>query len=225
MKQKVIVIGATGLVGRALVAQLAQNDGVERIVTLTRRAVEYNSPKVENHVLDFAQLARHAELFRGDVLFSCLGTTRQQAGSIAAQRVVDVDYQFAAAQLAAQQGVRHYVLVSSSGADASSRNAYLQMKGELEQKVSALPFARISIVQPSLLLGERTERRVGEQLGAWLLPLICQLPGLRRFRPIRGEEVAAKMIRISQSPSKQGANSDHHAGQNVERFRLDELFD
>ena len=94
MKQKVIVIGATGLVGRALVEQLAQNDGVERIVTLTRRAVEYNSQKVENHVLDFAQLARHAELFRGDVLFSCLGTTRQQAGSIAAQRVVDVDYQF-----------------------------------------------------------------------------------------------------------------------------------
>ena len=73
MKQKVIVIGATGLVGRALVEQLAQNDGVERIVTLTRRAVEYNSSKVENHVLDFAQLARHAELFRGDVLFSCLG--------------------------------------------------------------------------------------------------------------------------------------------------------
>ena len=50
-------------------------------------------------------------------------------------------------------------------------------------------------------------------------------PGLRRFRPIRGEEVAAKMIRISQSPPKQGANSDHHAGQNMARFRLDELFD
>ena len=171
MKQTAIVIGATGLVGRALVAQLAQNDGVERIVTLTRRAVEYHSPKVENHVLDFAQLARHAELFRGDVLFSCLGTTRQQAGSIAAQRLVDVDYQFAAAQLAAQQGVRHYVLVSSSGADASSRNAYLQMKGELEQKVSALPFARISIVQPSLLLGERTERRVADLPAPRFAPL------------------------------------------------------
>ena len=225
MKPTAIVIGATGLVGRALVAQLVQNQSFERIVTLTRRAVAYDSPKVQNHVVDFAQLARHAEWFQGDVLFSCLGTTLKQAGSIAAQRVVDVDYQLAAAQLAAQQGVQHYILVSSSGADADSRNAYLQMKGELEQKVSALPFARISIVQPSLLLGERAEHRVGEQLGAWLLPLICQIPGLRRFRPIRGEEVAAKLIRISQSPPAQGQKSGQKADQNIERFRLDELFD
>ena len=217
MKQTAIVIGATGLVGRALVAQLAQSNEVERILTLTRRAVRYDSPKVQNHVVDFADLSRYRELFQGDVLFSCLGTTLKQAGSIAAQRVVDVDYQFAAAQLAAQQGVRHYVLVSSSGADARSRNAYLQMKGELEQKISALPFERISIVQPSLLLGERPEHRVGEQLGAWLLPLICKIPGLQRYRPIRGEQVAAKMIRISQSALE--------SRQKLEYFRLDELFD
>lgn len=217
MKQTAIVIGATGLVGRALVAQLVQSNEVKRILTLTRRAVRYDSPKVQNHVVDFADLSRYAELFQGDVLFSCLGTTLKQAGSIAAQRVVDVDYQFAAAQLAAQQGVRYYVLVSSSGADANSRNAYLQMKGELEQKVSTLPFERISIVQPSLLLGERPEHRMGEQLGARLLPLICKIPGLKRYRPIRGEQVAAKMIRISQSALE--------SGQKLEYFRLDELFD
>ena len=217
MKQTAIVIGATGLVGRALVAQLVQSNEFERILTLTRRAVRYDSPKVQNHVVDFADLSRYRELFQGDVLFSCLGTTLKQAGSIAAQRVVDVDYQFAAAQLAAQQGVRYYVLVSSSGADANSRNAYLQMKGELEQKVSTLPFERISIVQPSLLLGERPEHRMGEQLGARLLPLICKIPGLKRYRPIRGEQVAAKMIRISQSALE--------SGQKLEYFRLDELFD
>ncbi len=78
-------------------------------------------------------------------MFSCLGTTHKQAGSIEAQRKVDLDYQYEAAQLAAGQGVRHYLLVSSFRADADSDNAYLKMKGELEKRVQNLPFERISI--------------------------------------------------------------------------------
>ena len=142
-----------------------------------------------------------------------MGTTRKQAGSIAAQRKVDLDYQYRAAQLAAERGVGHYLLVSSSGANPKSANPYLQMKGELEEKVQQLPFERISIFQPSLLLGKRPEVRLGEKLGALLLPVLCTLPGLRRYRPIRGEEVAAKMVRVSRQP-----------GASREWFKLDELF-
>lgn len=68
------------------------------------------------------------------------------------------------------------------------------MKGELERKVQKLPFERISIFQPSLLLGKRPELRLAEKLGSLLLPILCILPGLRRYRPIRGEAVAAKMV-------------------------------
>ncbi|MBI5062597.1 MAG: NAD(P)H-binding protein [Desulfatitalea sp.] len=213
MSKTAIVIGATGLVGQALVDQLAGEDFIGKVVTLTRRPAEHRSAKVHNQVVRFDHLGEHASAFAGDVLFSCLGTTRKQAGSIAAQRTVDVTYQYKAAQLATQQGVRHYLLISSSGANANSGNAYLQMKGELEQRVQSLSFERISIFQPSLLLGARAEPRPGEKLWSWILPPLCAIPGLRRFRPIKGEEVAAKMVQVSQNP-----------GPALEWFRLDEIF-
>ena len=213
MNDTAIVIGATGLVGQALTDRLANANHILRVVTLTRRPAPHTSPKVDNRIVDFDHLEEKAAHFAGDRLFSCLGTTRKQAGAIAAQRKVDVDYQYRAARLAADHGVRHYLLVSASGANADSQNPYLRMKGELEEKVQALPFERISIFQPSLLLGQRAEFRLGEKAGAILLPIICRIPGLRRYRPIRGEEVAAKMVQVSRQP-----------GPPREWFRLDQIF-
>lgn len=213
MEQTAIVIGATGLVGRAVTDQLAHAAHIGRIVTLTRRPAPHASAKVHNQVVDFDHLEASAASFSGDLLFSCLGTTRKQAGSIEAQRVVDLDYQYKAAQLAAGQGVRHYLLVSSSGANDASRNPYLRMKSELEQKVQALPFERISIFQPSLLQGPREAVRWAEKLGGWLLPILCAIPGLRRYRPIAGRQVAAKMVQVSRTP-----------GTGPAWFRLDEIF-
>jgi uncharacterized protein YbjT (DUF2867 family) len=213
MGNTAIVIGATGLIGRALIDQLADADHIGKIITLTRRPAGHSCSKVHNQVVDFDHLEDHASSFKADLLFSCLGTTRKQAGSIAAQRWVDLDYQFKAAQLAADHDVRHYLLVSSSSANSNSNNPYLQMKGELEKRVQSLPFNRISIFQPSLLLGQRVEFRMGEKLGSWILPMLCTIPGLRRFRPITGEQVAAKMIQVSRQP-----------GPSLEWFRLDEIF-
>lgn len=212
MVKKAIVIGATGLVGRCVVEQLLAAEHIDQVVSLSRRPIEYESKKHINYLVDYDCLDRYADLFKGDYLFSCLGTTRKQAGSLAAQRKVDVDYQYHAAQLAAQQGLSHYLLVSSSGADTSSHNAYLKMKGELEEKVSNLNFNRVSVFQPSLLLGARKQKRTAEMLGAYLLPLICLLPGLRRYRPIQAEQVARKMIQRSV------------VGEGVEFFSLDENF-
>jgi uncharacterized protein YbjT (DUF2867 family) len=213
MGHRAIVIGATGLVGRMLTEQLAEADHIDEVITLTRRPAEVTWSKVHNYVVNFDRLEDDASSFGADLLFSCLGTTRKQAGSIAAQRKVDLHYQYNAAQLAADHGVRHYLLVSSSGANIGSKNPYLKMKGELEQKVQALPFNRISIFQPSLLLGQRIDFRMGEKLGSYVLPVLCRLPGLRRFRPITGAQLAAKMIRVSRQP-----------GPSLEWFRLDEIF-
>jgi len=213
MDKIAIVVGATGLVGKALVEQLLGADHISRIITITRRPMSYSSPKIENQVINFDEMEDFASAFRGDLLFSCLGTTKKKAGSIAAQRVIDLEYQFKAAKMSADNGVSHYLLVSSSGADVNSKNAYLQMKGELEERVQGLHFDRISIFQPSLLLGKRTESRMGEQIGSVVLPLICLIPGLRRFRPIKGEQVAKKMVQVSQI-----------TGQVLERFKLDEIF-
>ena len=213
MEKIAIVIGATGLVGRALVDHLADADHISKIITLTRRSATHPSSKVFNQIVDFDHLDDYAESFNAHWLFSCLGTTVKQAGSIAAQRKVDLDYQFKAAQLAAINGVEHYLLVSSSAANEQSNSAYLKMKGELEQRIKSLPFKRISIFQPSLLLGQRVDFRLGEKVGSWLMNALCLVPGLRRFRPITGEQVAAKMALVSQQP-----------GRPVELFRLDDIF-
>lgn len=208
-----IVVGATGLVGRALVEQLVDASHVDRVVTITRRPVGHASPKITNRVVDFERLEEHADAFRGEWLFSALGTTRKEAGSVDAQRRVDLDYQLAAARLAAANGARHYLLVSSSFADATSGNAYLRMKGELEQQVLTLPFERISIFQPSVLIGKRDRSRAGEEVGGFVMRALRIVPGLRRYRPIRGEQVAARMVQASREP-----------GPAVEWFRLDDIF-
>ncbi len=213
MNATAVVIGASGLVGKALVNQLAKADHIAKVVTLTRRPCPHPSAKVDNRTVNFEQLDDHAADFCADLVFSCLGTTRKQAGSLQAQRRVDVDYQLKAAQLAHSKGVNHYLLVSSSGASSGSRNAYLRMKGELEEAVIGLGFARVSLFQPSLLLGQREKRRLGEAVAGKVLPVLCKLPGLQRYRPITGEQLAAKMVQVSATP-----------GPGVERFVLDENF-
>jgi len=200
MNKTAIVIGATGLIGKELVTQLSHAEHISKVISITRKAVEYSSNNIDNHVVDFDDLGRVAILFKGDMLFSCLGTTAKQAGSIHAQRVVDLEYQYKAAELAASQGVTDYFLVSSSGANQRSLSAYFKMKGELEARVKKLNFQSVYIFQPSLLLGKRTKPRFAEGIASKFLPTLCQLPGLKRYRPIYGAQVAAKMVSVSRQP-------------------------
>jgi uncharacterized protein YbjT (DUF2867 family) len=214
MNKTAVVMGATGLVGSALVNQLANAEYIAKVITLTRKSTEHASSKVVNHVVDFDHLENYAELFEADLLFSCLGTTLKQAGSIEAQRKVDIDYQLKAAELAVSNSVSHYLLISSSGASPQSKSAYLKMKGELEQSIKTLPFKRISIFQPSLLLGKRSaDFRLAETVASWILPVLSVIPGIRKYRPITGEQVAARMVLTS-----------HSAGEAIEVFQLDEIF-
>ncbi|SFD67945.1 NAD-dependent epimerase/dehydratase family protein [Pseudoalteromonas denitrificans] len=208
-----IVLGATGLIGQNLTKKLVEQPHIKKVIAVTRRVVDYSHPKIENQVVDFSLLEQYSQLFSGDLLFSCLGTTKKQAGSSAAQRMVDVDYQLTAAKLAATNGVTEYFLVSSSGANATSKNTYLQMKGELEDSIVSLGFKRICIFQPSLLLGERNHLRIGEKIGSWILPTLCTLPALKRYKPIYGYQVAAKMCQVS-AQQKVG----------ITRYKLEECF-
>ncbi|QDF66603.1 short chain dehydrogenase [Shewanella sp. SNU WT4] len=225
-----IVLGATGAVGRELVQQLSQTDGIDKVVAITRSPVTYANDKIINEVIDFNHMESFASVFAGDIFCSCLGTTLKQAGTIFAQRQVDVDYQYRAATLARAQGVSQYLLVSASGANASSRNAYLKMKGELEQLVIALHFARTVVIQPSLLLGDRSDFRLGEVIGSRLLPWLCKLPALAKYRPITGRQVAQKMrhLVITAMDAKtitQTNTVTNNEAASVSYHRLDKLFD
>ena len=218
MDKTAIVIGATGLIGRHLVDKLIASTRFSKVVALTRKPLNIASEKFENHIVDFEHLEDYAELMSADALFSCLGTTKNNVGSISAQRRVDLDYQYNAAKLGRQQGIEEYYLVSSSGANAKSLSAYLKMKGELEDKAIGLDFNRCVIFRPSLLMGEREDRRPGEFFAGKVMPLLSCIPVLKKYRPITGIEVATKMARVAATRFKANSNIK------VEYYTLDEIF-
>ena len=224
MSKTAIVIGATGVVGKALVLKLCQSAHIVKVVAITRSAVVFKHDKLVNEIINFNDIEQYSELFVGDLFFSCLGTTLKQVGSIEAQRVVDVDYQYKAAVIASNNKIPHYLLVSSYNANENSSSSYLKMKGDLECSVKALNFKRISIFQPSLLVGNRADTRTGETIGKYLLSAICLLPPLAKFKPIKGSEVANKMVLVSDSlADNKGTTQNDNKTTAVEYYTLDEI--
>jgi uncharacterized protein YbjT (DUF2867 family) len=182
------------------------------VIALGRKKTGTAHQKLEDHAVDFDAPPAWSSLVRGDVAFSALGTTRKQAGSLAAQKVVDHDYQLAFATAAAANGVPAYVLVSSSSADPRSRIFYTRIKGELDRDVQQLGFERVRIMRPSLL-GGRPQPRGGERLGSALLGVINAVGIARKYREIPGSVVAKAMVNAALDPQK---------GTRI--YTLDELF-
>ena len=187
----VALLGATGLVGRHCLELLADDRAFERIVVVTRRKFgEATAPRVEGHLIDFAQLEAHADIFAVDQVICALGTTIKSAGSKDRFRAVDYDIPLTAARMALKKGARHFLLVSSIGADAGSRFFYLRVKGELEDALRTLGFRSVTVVRPSVLLGDRGEFRVGEEIAKRFGSLV---PG--RWKPVHARAVAQALVR------------------------------
>lgn len=184
---KALVGGSTGLVGQALLRLLGRA-GWEEVRALTRRPFPADPP-ITPIVVDYDQEHLRLPLFGVTHVFSCFGTTMKQAGSQPAFRRVDHDIPLVLARAAKQAGVQHFLLVSSVGADATSRVFYTRVKGELEQAVIALGFRSVTITRPSFLDGDRQPKRLGEQIGVPLLRL-----GPAKYRPVHVEQVARAMI-------------------------------
>jgi uncharacterized protein YbjT (DUF2867 family) len=189
-----LVTGATGLVGRELVQQLVDDARFERVVTFGRREGKVRSAKLVEHIVDLARPETFADRVRGDIAFSCLGTTRRAAGSVAAQRIVDVELPLAFARCALAKGVATFALVSFAGADATARAEYPRMKGELDDAVSALGFPRLRVIRPSLLEGDRDERRLAESAGIVVGKALASMGIARRLRPIPAITVARALV-------------------------------
>jgi uncharacterized protein YbjT (DUF2867 family) len=197
-----IVIGGTGLVGSALVKSLLDDIRFGRVLLLGRRTAGIIHQKLQEHIIDFDKPQLWKQLVKGDVLFSCLGTTLKKAGSKDAQYRVDYQYQFNMASVAAENKVAAYLLVSSIGAGSNTRFFYTQMKGQLEEGVSRLPFAQIGIVRPGPLYGQRLQNRLGETISVTLLKALNGLGLFKKYRPISAAEVAKAMIVITMSEKR-----------------------
>ncbi len=186
---KLILAGATGLVGRHVLALALADPRVEAIVAPTRRALP-GHPGLLAPLVDFDRLPEDADWWRADAVVCALGTTMRTAGSRAAFRQVDYGYPLAIARLARRHGTPAYALNSAKSADPASRVFYSRTKGELEQALLAVGFDSLSFVRPGLIGGDRQQHRSGERIaGAVLGALHPVLPRGWRINP------AAKIAR------------------------------
>jgi uncharacterized protein YbjT (DUF2867 family) len=194
--RQALVAGATGLIGRRLLALLAESGRYERIHALTRRSLEARSPVVEQEV-DFAALEDAASRIGPvDDAFCALGTTIRQAGSRSAFRRVDHDYVVAFGRLAKALGARSLSVVSSLGADPRSRTFYLKVKGETEADLRSLGLPGLALFRPSLLRGPRDEFRLGEELGNAAMHLFGALIPAR-YKAVSDLQLARAMLAVA----------------------------
>ncbi|XP_066220533.1 oxidoreductase HTATIP2 isoform X1 [Saccopteryx leptura] len=165
--KSVFILGASGETGRVLLKEILKQSLFSKVTIIGRRKLTFDEEAYKNvnqEVVDFEKLDDYASAFQGhDVGFCCLGTTRRKAGADGFVRV-DRDYVLKSAELAKAGGCKHFNLVSSKGADKSSSFLYLQVKGEVEDRVEELKFDRYSIFRPGFLLCDRQESRPGEWL-------------------------------------------------------------
>ena len=190
-----LLAGATGLVGQAVLRQALADPRVARVVAPTRTPLPAQA-RLHNPVVDFDHLPADAGWWKADAVVCTLGTTIRVAGSQAAFRKVDHDYPLAIARLALQHGATTYVLTSASGANPGSRIFYSRTKGELERELATLGYEALTFVRPGLLGGERTQRRTAEQVGMHVLKVIGPLLP-RRYRMVPAESVAAVLLRCA----------------------------
>ncbi|HEX9474377.1 MAG TPA: NAD-dependent epimerase/dehydratase family protein [Steroidobacteraceae bacterium] len=190
-----LVAGASGMVGQALVRALIAGGEYARVVALTRRPLPFESPRLANRIIRFEAMEEQMRAAVCEDAFCCLGTTRRAAGSAQAFRAVDHDLVLRFARCALAAGAKTLVAVSAVGAAPESRNFYLRVKGETEFALDALRFRALYLMQPSLLLGTRSEWRTAETLGALLAPLLNPLLLGRhaQWRAIRADTVGAAM--------------------------------
>lgn len=180
---RLLLAGATGLVGSHALRLALADPAIERVIAPTRRALPPH-PKLEAPQVDWDALPADAPWWRVDAAVCALGTTMRAAGSREAFRKVDFDYPLAIARAAHRAGARAYALNSALGADAGSRVFYNRVKGELEQALAGVGFDSLTYVRPGLIGGERQQSRPGEAAATVLLRALGPaLPRRWRINP------------------------------------------
>jgi uncharacterized protein YbjT (DUF2867 family) len=197
----VTLIGATGLIGGHILALLQVDDSIERINVLVRRTVVFVHPKVRVIQVDFSRPEMLTAAITGcDAVFCAIGTTQKKVkGDKDAYRKVDYAIPVMAAQVCARVGCPQFLLVSSVGANAGSRNFYLQLKRAVEDEIGRLGISSVAVFRPSILLGQRNEFRPGEKFGQIIMKAIAFLIPAD-YKPITGEAVARAMIKAAKNP-------------------------
>lgn len=200
-----LIIGATGLVGNELLKHLLNHGQFGKVITISRKPLDLIDEKLEQHVVNFEELYKYEKLFNGvETVFCALGTTMKKAGTKEQFVKVDFEYPLKTAQIARKQGVSQFFIVTAMGANQHSPFFYNQVKGNIEAAIKELNFPTLYIIRPSLILGNRHEQRIGEDLAQTLtksLPFLFKGP-MQKYKPNEACAIAKAMHKLSLKDKK-----------------------
>ena len=199
MLRKAVLIGASGLIGSHLLQLLLNSDEYSEVVIFSRSSLSISHPKLIQQIIDFDNINKYKLLITGEVIFSCLGSTRNKTPDKKEYLKIDKDYPLEFAKCGLENGVMQFHIVTSLNADPKSSSSYLKLKGELENELRKLPYHSLNIYQPSYLEGNRKENRIDDQLMQPLMRLLnpILIGPLKKYRSIKASKVAQAMFNQS----------------------------
>jgi uncharacterized protein YbjT (DUF2867 family) len=195
-KRNALIAGATGLVGKSLLQQLLADELYEKIIVITRKPIDSIHPKLIQQQVDFDTIEALKLSLPVDDVFCALGTTIKTAGSQDAFYKVDFTYVVNLGKWSAANGVKRFMVVSAMGANAKSGIFYNRVKGEMEAAISRFNIDQVQVFRPSLLMGNRTEKRGGEKIAQVVMGSLGFLFSgpLLKYKGIHADVVAKAMI-------------------------------
>lgn len=193
-----LLLGASGLTGSHLLTLLLEKEIYQKVIVYVRRPLEIIHPKLEQKIIDYPSLDNAVT---AEDVFCCLGTTIKKAGSADAFREVDETYPLKVAALQRAAGSQQFLVISALGADAHSCFLYKRVKGTLEEKLQAIGFPALHILRPSLLTGNRKEKRTLEGVATGVFSKLQWLfiGPFKIYRSIPAATVARALFQIAQS--------------------------
>lgn len=199
MKKTAIVLGATGLTGSHLLELLLKDSDYEQVKVFTRQKLKISHPKLEEHLIDLLKLSDYTSDFTANVVFCCIGTTKAKTPNEALYRAIDYGIPVEAAKLCKQNSINNYIVISSLGANPKSKIFYNQLKGEMQRDVLAQQIEHTHILQPSLIVGNRKEKRTGEDFSKHFMKVFGFLIP-PRYKMIQSNTIAQAMMQLARQP-------------------------
>ena len=195
-----VLFGGTGLTGDCILDLLKYDSDFKSIIVVSRKTLTHYSNKISNKVIDFSNPFEIESCIKQDsIVFSCIGTTQAQVkGDKKKYREIDFDITLNIANACKKLNAKKFLFISSGGANSSSSNFYLKLKGEIEDAVIKVKNNSLFILKPSLLLGIRNNSRFIENIGQIIMPLFSFLLP-ESIKAIEATTVAKCMLELSKS--------------------------
>ena len=191
-----IIAGASGLIGKELLQKLVKSDQYNLIYVISRRLAGLDDKKIRELVLEFENISQLTFEEPVDDVFCTLGSTIKKAGSRENFKKVDYEYVVSLANLGKKSGATKFIVVSAMGANQKSTVFYNQIKGMTEETLKNIGFKELIILQPSLLLGKRSEFRLAEKIATiFMKTLNVLIPD--NYKAVSAEKVAGCMVKMA----------------------------